>query len=55
MKIWQKILIVFISGGAVWALSYVASLKPELSMVLASSNAAIVGLCSYFTGFQKAE
>lgn len=52
MKLWQKIFIVFIGGGCVWALSYVASIKPDMAMILSSANATIVGLVSYFTGFK---
>jgi len=52
MKLWTKILIVFIGGGTVWALSFLSSIKPDLAMVLSSANAAVVGLVSYFTGFQ---
>jgi hypothetical protein len=51
MKTWQKLLIVVVSGGAVWGLSFVSSIKPEMAMILASANATIVGLCSYFTDF----
>ena len=51
MKTWQKLLIVVACGGAVWGLSYLTSLKPELAMILSSANATIVGLCSFFTGF----
>jgi len=54
MKTWQKILIVFVGGGSVWALSYIVSIKPDMAMILSSANATIVGLVSYFTGF-KAE
>jgi len=51
MKTYVKIIIVFIGGGIVWSLSYLTGLKPELSMVLSSANATIVGLVAYFTGF----
>lgn len=51
MKTWVKIIIVFIGGGTVWALSYVSSIKPDAAMMLASVNAAIVGVVSYCTGF----
>ena len=51
MKLWQKILIVFIGGGTVWALSYLSSVQPSLAMVLSSANATIVGLVAYLTGF----
>ena len=51
MKTWKKILIVFVGGGLVWALSYISSIKPDLAMILSSANATIVGLVAYFTGF----
>lgn len=51
MKIWQKMIIVVVCGGAVWGFSYLASIKPDMAMVLSSINAAIVGACSYFTGY----
>jgi hypothetical protein len=54
MKLWQKVSIVFVGGGTVWALSYLSSIKPDLAMVLSSANASVVGLVAYFTGF-KAE
>ncbi len=52
MKLWKKILIVFIGGGLVWALSFVSSVKPELAMILSSANATIVGLVAFLTGWQ---
>lgn len=51
MKLWTKVLIVCLSGAAVWGLSFLAGQKPEMSMMLASVNAAIVAVCSYFTGY----
>jgi len=51
MKLWTKVLIVCLSGAAVWGLSFLAGMKPEMSMMLASVNAAIVAVCSYFTGY----
>lgn len=52
MKTWQKILIVFVGGGVVWALSYVSSLQPGLAMILSSANATVVGLVAFLTGFR---
>lgn len=52
MKLWQKLLVVFVGGGIVWSLSYLSSIKPDLAMVLSSANATIVGLVAYFTGFK---
>ena len=53
MKTWKKILIVFLGGGIVWSLSFLTGLKPELSMVLSSANATIVGLVAFLTGFTQ--
>lgn len=51
MKLWVKILVVCISGATVWGLSYVSSIKPEMSMMLASINTAVVAVCSFVTGY----
>lgn len=51
MKLWQKMLIVCGSGAAVWGLSYLSGLHPEMAMMLASVNAAIVAVCSFTTGY----
>jgi hypothetical protein len=51
MKTWQKLLIVVVSGGAIWGLSFLASVKPDMAQMLASVNVAIMAVCSYFTGF----
>ncbi len=51
MKLWKKIVIVFVGGGIVWSLSYLSSIKPELAMILSSANATVVGLVAFFTGF----
>ena len=51
MKLWVKVLIVVVSGGTIWGLSYLSSIKPEMAMMLASINTAIVAVCSYFTNF----
>ena len=53
MKLWVKILIVFVGGGSVWALSFLSSIYPDLAMVFSSANAAIVGVVSFFTGFKQ--
>ena len=52
MKTWQKVAIVFVGGGAVWALSYLTSLHPSIAMITASANAAIVGAVGWITGWQ---
>jgi len=55
MKLWVKILIVCLSGAAVWGFSYLSSIKPDMAMMLASINTAIVAICSYFTGYPTKE
>lgn len=51
MKTWQKLLIVCASGAVVWGLSYLSSVKPEMAMMFASINAAVVGVSAFFTGY----
>lgn len=51
MNVWQKLIIVAISGALVWGLSFLSSVKPDMAMMLASVNTAIVAICSYFTGY----
>jgi len=51
MRTWQKLLIVVACGGTIWGLSFLSSVKPEMAMMLASVNAAIMAVCSFFTGF----
>ena len=51
MKLWLKILTIFLGGGTVWALSFLISIYPDMVMVLSSTNTAIVGLVTYLTGF----
>ena len=51
MKLWIKILVVCTSGAIVWGLSYGSSLKPEMSMMFASINTAVVAVCSFVTGY----
>lgn len=51
MKTWMKLIIVVCSGGAIWGLSFCASIKPDMATMLASVNVAIMAVCSYFTGF----
>ena len=55
MKNYQKVLIIFVGGGAVWVLSYISSIKPELAMIISSANATIVGLVGYITGWKPTE
>ncbi len=51
MKLWLKLLIVCISGAIVWGLSFLSSVHPEMAMMLASINVAVVAVCSFFTGY----
>ena len=51
MKLWVKILIVCVSGAAVWGLSFLAGVKPDMAMMLASVNSAITAVCAFFTGY----
>lgn len=51
MKLWLKLVIVCVSGAVVWGLSFLAGLHPEMSMMLASVNAAVVAVCAFFTGY----
>jgi len=51
MKLWQKLIIVVVCGGAVWGLSFLAGQKPEMAVMLASVNVAIMSVCSFFTGY----
>ena len=51
MKTWQKILIVAIGGGIVWALSYCASLWNSYSLVFSSFSAGVTALVGILTGF----
>ncbi len=55
MKIWQKLIIVCISGASIWGLSFLASVKPGMVMMIASVNVAIMAVCSYFTGYPPKE
>lgn len=51
MKLWTKLLIVCISGAIIWGLSFYSSVKPEMAMMFASINTAVVAVCSFFTGY----
>lgn len=51
MKTWQKILIVVLSGGIVWGLSYAGTVWSNFSMVFSSFAAGITALCGILTGF----
>lgn len=53
MKTWMKIGIVFLSGGMVWTFSFLIGQNPELAQVLGALNVAVIGGCSYLTGFTK--
>jgi hypothetical protein len=51
MKVWQKLIIVVVSMGAVGGFSFLAGVHPEMSMMLSSVNVGIVAVCSFFTGY----
>jgi len=55
MKLWQKLIVVCVSGAIVWGLSVLSSVKPEMAMMLASVNVAVVAACSFFTGYPPKE
>lgn len=55
MKVYQKLIIVCVSGATVWGLSYIISIKPDMAMMLASVNTAIVSVCAFFTGYPAKE
>ncbi len=55
MKVWQKLITVCASGSIIWGLSYLSSVKPEMAMMLASVNVAVVAVCSFFTGYPAKE
>jgi hypothetical protein len=52
MKIWIKVLIVFIGGGLCWGLAFCASVWPAYAMVLASLSAASTATVGILTGFK---
>jgi hypothetical protein len=51
MSTWKKILVVCLSGAAVWGLAYCAGLWTSYSLVFASFAAGISALCGIMTGF----
>lgn len=51
MKTWQKLIVVVACGGCIWGLSFLSSVKPEMATMLASINVAVMGVCSFFTGY----
>jgi len=51
MKVWQKFVVVCVSGATVWGLSYLISIKPEMAQMLSSINVAVVAVCSFATGY----
>ncbi len=51
MKTWQKILVVVVSGGLVWGLSYCGSIWPTFGLVFSSFSGGIAALCGIVTGF----
>jgi len=55
MKTWQKFVVVCVSGGSIWGLSYLISIKPEMAQMIASVNVAIAAACSFLTGYPAGE
>ncbi len=53
MKNWQKLIIVVISGAAVWGLSFVGTLESMRNYAMAISlfGGAVSALCAAVTGF----
>ena len=51
MNKWQKIIVVCISGAAVWGLSYCSSIWPEYGLVTASFATGITALSSMLAGW----
>jgi len=51
MKVYQKILIVVVSGGLVWGLSYSGTIWSDYALVFSSFAAGITALCGILTGF----
>jgi hypothetical protein len=51
MKTWKKILIVFVGGGACWALSYCSSIWPTYAIILSSLSATSAAAVGLLTGF----
>lgn len=53
MKLWQKVLIVAVSGALVWGLSFVATLESmsNYSMAITLFTGAVASLCTAITGF----
>ena len=51
MKTWQKILVVMVSGGLVWGLSYCGTIWTTYALVFSSFSAGITALSGIITGF----
>ena len=51
MKTWQKVLVVVVSGGLVWGLSYCGTIWNTYALVFSSFSAGITALCGILTGF----
>mgnify|MGYP000903251138 CR=1 FL=1 len=51
MKTWQKILVVALSGAAVWGLSYAGTVWTDYALVFSSFSAGVTSLCGIITGF----
>jgi hypothetical protein len=51
MKIWMKIIIVIVCGGAIAGFSFGCQLKPEYAPLFASINTVLSLVSSIFAGF----
>ena len=55
MNKWQKMIVVVISGGLVWGLSYAGSIWPAYGLVTASFATGITALSSMLAGWPPKE
>lgn len=55
MKNWQKLVVVVISGGAVWGLSFTGTLPSmqNYAMALSLASGSIAAACTALTGFSN--
>lgn len=51
MKTWQKIVVVCVSGAAVWGLAFAGTVWTQYAMVFASFASGVSAMCGILTGF----
>lgn len=51
MKTWKKLIVIVVSGGLVWGLSYCGTVWSAYALVFSSFSAGITALCGILTGF----